>query len=483
MLLWVAGTDGGCDFFNKPWLEFRGRTLDEERGRGWEEGIHPDDRTGFGQAYHEAFTRRQDFRIEYRLRRADDVYRWVLNTGVPHYHPDGSFAGYIGSALDLTERRQAEEDLRSANRAKDEFLTMLAHELRNPLAPLSTSIQILRLGAGGPAREQALDMMGRQLRHLTRLVDDLLDVSRLVRGKVRLQPERLDLARLVRTTVEDRRPALDQAGLALTLDVPGPPVWVQGDPTRLAQVLTNLLDNAVKFTDRGGSVHLRLAADREPGPRNGERAVLTISDTGIGIEPDVLPRLFQTFAQADRSLARTRGGLGLGLSVVKSLIDLHGGEVRVHSPGPGQGAEFTILLPLEPEPAALTGLPSWTHPSSQSLRILVVEDNRDAAESLRLLLEMCRHEVAVAYTGTDGVEAARRFHPQVVLCDLGLPGLSGYEVARTLRREPATAQVRMICVSGYGQEQDRRRAREAGFDAHVVKPVDPEVLQQLLVSA
>jgi signal transduction histidine kinase len=371
--------------------------------------------------------------------------------------------------------RQAEQ-VREAGRRKDEFLAMLAHELRNPLSPILTGLHILRRpGTQGKALEDVRSMIERQVRHLARLVDDLLDVSRIARGMIRIQSERLDLARLVRTTTEDSRPALERVGLALTVEAPETPLWILGDATRLAQVLSNLLDNAVKFSDRGGQVTVRLtpAADQD-------QAVLTVRDTGIGLEPDLLPHLFTSFAQADRSLERTRGGLGLGLALVKGLIDLHGGEVSAQSEGPGSGTEFTVRLPLADEPAALMGLPGTPAPAADRRRILIVEDHPDAAESLRLLLTILGHEVQVADTGPAGVQRAEEWQPDVVLCDIGLPGLDGYGVAEHLRRNPATATSRLIAITGYGQDEDRRRSQRAGFDHHLTKPVDPEVLVNLL---
>jgi PAS domain S-box-containing protein len=396
----------------------------------------------------------------------------------------GTVVGAAKIARDITDRKRLEGELEAraaqlagANRQKDQFLAMLAHELRNPLAPLLTGLQVLREPrATAEARQVTRAMLERQVRHLAKLVDDLLDVSRLARGKVQLRPERLDLGRLVRTAAEDRRATLEQAGLTLLVEVPETPVWVLGDPTRLAQILNNLLDNAVKFRDGGTHVTLRLAADRVQC-----QAILSVRDQGIGIAPDVLPRIFDVFTQADRSLARSRGGLGLGLALVKGLAQLHGGAVAAASEGPGQGAEFTVRLPLEGEPTALAESPTAPTRAGKPMRVLVVEDNRDAAESLRMLLELLGHEVRVAYTGPQGVQAAQGWRPDIVLCDLGLPGLDGYGVARELRLNPTTAQVRLLAVSGYGAEEDRVRSRQAGFDAHLVKPADPAELQRLLV--
>jgi signal transduction histidine kinase len=378
------------------------------------------------------------------------------------------------------ERRVEERtaQLTEADRRKDAFLAMLAHELRNPLAPLRNALHVLgQRGSADPAFRQGHEMMERQVRHLARIVDDLLDVSRMMRGKVQLRPERLDLARLVRTAALDHQGIFRQAGLDLNLDVPELPVWVMGDSIRLAQILSNLLHNAAKFTDAGGRVSIRLTVV------GGDKAEVAVRDTGIGIGPDTLPCLFETFAQADRSLDRSRGGLGLGLALVKGLAELHGGEVRAASAGPGCGAELTVRLPAEPELVALSEMPTGPTRTGKRLRILVVEDHRDAADSLRMLLELYEHEVTVAYSGPDGVKAAEQWQPDVILCDIGLPGLDGYGVASRLRQNPSTAKARLIAVTGYGAEDDRRRSQEVGFDAHLVKPVDPDALQGVLLQA
>ncbi len=326
------------------------------------------------------------------------------------------------------------------------------------------------------AVEGTAALMERQVRHLTRIVDDLLEVARLSRGRTALRRERLDLARLVRQSVEDRRGLLESAGLTLEVTVPGTPVWVQADPTRMNQVLGNLLDNAHKFTPSGGSVAVKLSAEAD-------EAVLRISDTGIGIGPEMLPRVFEVFSQADRSLDRDRGGLGLGLSVARGLMEMHGGTIEAESEGIGRGATFTLRLPTVPEPAALGSQP-FPAPGrgGSGLRVLVVEDNRDAAESLRMLLEVCGHEVSLAHSGPEGVTAARAIRPHVVLCDIGLPGMDGFAVAARLRKSAETSGARLIAVTGYGEEEDRRRAREAGFDAHLVKPVEPQLLLEHLTA-
>ncbi|MFL5329167.1 MAG: response regulator [Gemmataceae bacterium] len=415
----------------------------------------------------------------------------------------GVVRGFSKVTRDLTERKRAEDELRRArdelevrvahrtqeltdanarlaesSRRKDQFLAMLAHELRNPLAPVLHGLQVLELSeADQVAVEKVRIMMERQIRHLSRLVDDLMDVTRITQGRVPVRRERLDLAGLVRVAAEDRRHLLRSVGMALDVEVDDVPVWVLGDAIRLTQVLNNLFDNAVKFRNGGDRISVRLAVDALR-----RQVVIEVSDKGMGIAPELFPKLFEVFTQGDESLDRSRGGLGVGLSVVKGLIELHGGTVRAESEGLGRGARFTVTLPLNDEvPAVGVVLPESPKLPSNQLRILVVEDNRDAADSLRMVLELLGHEVRVAYNGRDGVTAARDWRPDVVLCDIGLPGLDGYGVADELRHDPMTAAVRLIAVTGYGQDEDRRRSREAGFDYHLVKPVDARDLRMSLV--
>lgn len=390
----------------------------------------------------------------------------------------------VAAATEIRLRRslasfeRQREELEKVNQAKDRLLTMLAHELRNPLAPIRTALHVLqRARADSSTFERSRETVERQVQHLAHLTDDLLDVSRLTSGRIRLRRERIDLTHLIQEAAEDYRAAFEAAGLRLTLKVLRRPLWVRADPTRLCQALHNLIQNAIKFTEPGGRITVRVTEDA-----GGHLAVVSVKDTGCGIHPELLPHIFDTFTQADISLDRSGGGLGLGLALVKGLIALHRGEVRAYSAGPGQGAEFTFLLPLEAggEPAGETA--PRVRGVERALRVLVVEDSRDAAETLRDLLELCGHQVAVAHTGESGIARARRFRPEVVLCDLGLPQMDGYAVARELRRDPATAGARLIAITGYGQEEDRRRSREAGFDLHLTKPVDPQELPRILAA-
>ncbi len=385
-----------------------------------------------------------------------------------------SDATQIGIGIDISDRKRMEQALRDADRRKDEFLAMLGHELRNPLAPIRNAVQVLRtVGAAEPRLQTVREVIERQVAHMTRLVDDLLDVSRITRGKVHLHWERFDLASVVSAAVEHTRPAVEARRHRLTVELPPESLWLEGDRTRLAQVLGNLLTNAAKYSEDGGNI--TLTASREGG-----EAVVRVRDRGVGIPADLLPHVFELFTQGQPTLARSEGGLGVGLTVVRSLVEMHGGRVEAHSDGPGMGSEFVVRLPLpaaEERPAAPAKGAAAPAPAR---RVLVVDDNRDAADSLALLLRTYGHDVTVAYDGLEGVAAALEFRPDVALLDLGLPGLSGYEVAQRLRREPELGKMLLAAVTGYGQDEDRRRTREAGFDIHLVKPADLDVIQALL---
>jgi signal transduction histidine kinase/DNA-binding response OmpR family regulator len=386
-------------------------------------------------------------------------------------------ASRAGMAIENTLLVRSIQD---ADRRKDEFLAMLAHELRNPLAPIRNAVQLLRVvSPESDDLQQARDLIDRQVTHLVRLVDDLLDATRIARGKVELRKERCDVSRIVRQVAEDYRPLFADSGLTLVVDVAEEPIWVDGDPTRLTQIVSNLLNNASKFTDRGGDVAVGL--DRQA---DGRRATLRVRDTGIGIDPRMLSSIFDVFVQADRSLERVRGGLGLGLSLVKGLVDLHGGDVLANSGGLGRGAEFVVHLPLATKSSsAAASLPPDAAPlgCGAKHRVLVVDDNRDAAHSAATLLELAGHIVRTAYTGADGLAVAGEFRPDVMLCDIGLPGgMSGYDVARAIRQDVDLPAIYLIAVTGYGRDEDHRQAEEAGFDLHLTKPVDCQRLFDIL---
>ena len=648
VLIWTADVDKKGTWFNRPWLDFTGRTLDQELGHGWVENIHSDDRERALKIYYEAFDARESFTIDFRCRRRDGEYRWLADSGTPLYGQDGEFTGYIGSCIDVTERLVAHEErqllvvqlmqrsselavlskatqdvnqvldsdsilstlaqaalqmtgaeggmagtvegdamrfreyhrvgqriaidlefrnndprgvpswimvhrkpylsddafqdevirpdvraaylvhnliavpifgrddrllgclelhnkpspeqftkqdveklqglaagaaialenatllhqVREADRRKDEFLAMLAHELRNPLAPVRSAIDILRLDElRDDSTQELFEIMDRQISHMGRLIDDLLDVSRITRGRIELQRRDLDLAALVETVVADHRQVLADAGLTLTAQIADAPIWVRGDATRLAQVVDNLFTNSAKFTDRGGSIHLSLGIGVDQ-----SEAELSIRDTGIGIGAEDLPRIFKAFAQADHTLDRRRGGLGLGLALAKGIIELHGGRIQAASPGLGKGSTITLQLPLIPMPVVPEPTVSMRVAAPAALSILIIEDNRDAADTLRMLLKAHGYAVSIAYSGPEGVEAAKLHQPDVVLCDIGLPGMDGYAVASALRTLPDDQRPNLVALSGYGREEDRRRALDAGFDDHLTKPADVETL-------
>jgi PAS domain S-box-containing protein len=407
----------------------------------------------------------------------DGTERPIDDCAAPIRDANGRLRGVVLIFHDVSARRHMERQLRDradrlaeADRRKDEFLAMLAHELRNPLAPIRNSLYVLETGPGDPrVVAEMRDIMRRQLEHLVRLVDDLLDVSRITRGMITLRKEWVDLVEIVRQSLVDHRRRAETSGLTLTAELPEAPVWLDADPTRIKQVIDNLLGNAIKFTDRGGTVAMSVAA--EPSGA----VTLAVRDTGIGIDPEVLPRIFEAFAQADRSLDRSRGGLGLGLALVRGLIALHGGSVEGQSEGPGRGAEFIVRLRADAargEPAIAGPEP----PSSTGRRVVVIEDHADSAETLRRILSLHGYEVDVCRSGLEGIAAVQRSRPDVVVCDIGLPGMDGYAVAAALRADPAVAGLRLIALSGYGRQEDFRRARAAGFDDHIVKPADPDEL-------
>jgi signal transduction histidine kinase/ActR/RegA family two-component response regulator len=381
------------------------------------------------------------------------------------------------SALASTERQLrlvAEERAREESRRKDEFLATLAHELRNPLAPVRHGLDVLRMPLADPEmRVRVVDMMERQIAHMVRLVDDLLEVSRITRGKIELRRETVDLASVVRSAVEAAAPAVEAGHHRLSVNLLAEPVLVDGDPVRLAQVVGNLLNNAAKYTEDGG--HIRVKVARRDG-----HAEITVRDTGIG--PDRLPHVFELFTQIDRTSGRAQGGLGIGLALVANLVRMHGGTVEAHSDGPGCGSDFVVMLPLAPADARrVVGSGGGDLVPSASRRpILVVDDNRDAADSLSMLLELAGRDVSTAYDGAAGLEAIREQHPEVVFLDLGMPGMDGYAVASAVRRDPNLHDVKLVALTGWGSEEDRRRSQDAGFDHHLVKPVDASTVETIL---
>jgi PAS domain S-box-containing protein len=410
------------------------------------------------------------------------VYDYIF---APVFGPDGQVVAIAGTTRDITDRQAAEQALRlqaaslaEADRAKDEFLATLSHELRNPLAPLRNSLALLRqLGQDNQKAEPVRAMMERQVNHLVRLVDDLLEVSRISRGTLSLRKERVEMAAIVRSAIETSEPLMAEAGHALEVVLPPEPLWLEGDPVRLAQVLANLLNNAAKYSNDGGRITVR-------GESRDGQAVISVRDNGLGIEPDMLPRVFDMFSRGHRDSGRAQGGLGIGLALARRLAEMHDGTLDGYSDGPGKGSEFVIRLPQAAAPAAQPApAPVATQGAGlHGITTLVVDDNRDAGDSLGEVLTLLGADVRVARDGREALAAFETFQPRVVLLDIGMPDMNGYEVARAIRMRYPGAPTTLVALTGWGQEDDRRRAREAGFDHHLVKPAELDALQALLGS-
>jgi len=403
----------------------------------------------------------------------DGTHTHMLGYAMPLRDEAGKPRGAVAAFMDITDRKLAEEALKLSDRRKDEFLATLAHELRNPLAPIRNGLQIIKLaGNDSAAVEAARSMMERQLAQMVRLVDDLMDVSRITQGRLDLHRVPVPLSAVLQSAVETSRPLIDLMGHTLTLTLPDEPIIVDADLTRLAQVFMNLLNNAAKYSERGG--HIQVSVER-----NGAEAVVSVLDKGIGIANDHLPRIFEMFAQTDRSMEKSQGGLGIGLTLVKRLVEMHGGSIMARSTGPGHGAEFIVRLPVVPA-ASIPVAAAPAASSTSALHILIVDDNRDVADSLAMMLSTMGHDTRTAYDGQEGVALAERYRPDVVLLDIGLPTMDGYEACRRIREQPWTAHMMLVAVTGWGQDADRRRSKEAGFTHHLVKPVEPQVLVELL---
>jgi PAS domain S-box-containing protein len=477
--MFTAASNGEVDYFNQQWMEFTGLSFEQIRGWGWKQFVHPDDVEENTRSWQHSIDTGEPFQLEHRFRRADGVYRWHLSRARAMRDGEGHVVLWIGSNTDIDDVKRAEESLKEDARRKDEFLATLAHELRNPLAPIRNGLQVMRL-AGNDRRLFApiQDMMERQLGQMIRLVDDLLDISRITRGKIELRKERLDVTRVVEVALETSQPLIEEARHELVVHLPPEPLWITGDLTRLAQVVSNLLNNSAKYTPEGG--HLCLTVERQGG-----QALVRVRDDGAGIPADMLPRIFEMFTQVDRNSRQAQGGLGIGLTLVRRLIEMHGGTVEASSEGVGKGCEFVASLPLAPvqqkADSGGQGRDECTNGApTQARRILVVDDNRDSAESLAILLRIVGNEVQIAHDGPSALEAAKAFRPAVVLLDIGLPGMDGHQVARKLRETPEGKDAVLIAQTGWGQDEDRVRSTEAGFDAHLTKPLDLAVLQSVL---
>lgn len=476
-VMWTNDEEGKMSGEQPSWATLTGQSKAEYEAYGWSTAIHPDDVELTVTGWHKAVAERRTFVGEHRVRCHDGVYRSFSVKAVPVTDDQGLVREWVGVHTDITERKQAEQELHEAARRKDEFLAMLAHELRNPLAPIGAAAQLLQKANLDAARVQKTsEVIRRQVGHMTALIDDLLDVSRVTRGLVELSNEVVPISQIVSEAVEQVMPLIRARRHQLSLHQTPNAALVSGDKKRLIQVITNILNNAAKYTPEGGEIRLTTNVA-------GKEVTIQISDNGIGMTASLVEHAFDLFAQAERTSDRSSGGLGLGLALVKSLVELHGGSVTCESDGLGTGSTFYVRLRRELESRsggskslARNDLPT----SALPLRIMIVDDNVDAAAMLSMLLEAAGHEVLVEHDSYRALENARQHVPQAFVLDIGLPQLDGYELARRLRAHSATADAVLIAVTGYGQEHDRANAITAGFDHHLVKPVDAEKLEIIL---
>ncbi|MBX3097089.1 MAG: PAS domain S-box protein [Fimbriimonadaceae bacterium] len=484
-LAWIAesGTDGEVYWFNQNWFEYTGTTWEQMKGNGWQSVHHPEyvDQVVKNFAHH--VRNGLDWEDTFPLRRNDGEYRWFLSRMKCIRDDEGNVVRIFGTNTDITQIRELEEHLRKlaselaeSGKRKDEFMAMLAHELRNPLAPIRSAAELMKTGKAEAGNFGHLtDVINRQADHLVHLVNDLLDVSRLNLGKIVLKTERCDLFGIVSSAVEANKPLCDSFGHCIEVVEPPNPIYVNADPVRLTQVLTNLLNNACKFTDPQGTIHVQCEiADG--------MAVVRVKDSGIGIDPSHLPNVFETFRQLDNSLERSASGLGLGLSIVRHLVELHGGSVTAHSEGLGNGSLFVVKVPLAEAPtsAVVTDERPKEAASTPQLKVLVVDDNDDAAQVLEMMMQALGYETRTASDGIQAISQAQEFRPDLILMDIGLPKLNGYEACSRILEESWSEGMILVALTGWGQEEDRRRSMEAGFHEHLVKPIDMQTIRDLV---
>ena len=479
-LIWQVDDAGRAVYFNQRYLDVVGLLQEQLLGHGWHAVLHPDDLHAYLGTVREALRAHAPWQRRVRIRVRDDGWHPFDAHGAPWFGADGHFRGHVGVCIDISATVQTEDALKDADRRKDEFLATLAHELRNPLAPISNAVHLLRHPDGRRAADRMVEMIERQVRQMVRLVNDLMDVSRITRGKIGLSKAQVALADILASAIETSQPAIDNAHHAFTVSLPAEPLMLQADKVRLTQVFANLLNNAAKYTDRGGRIWLGAH-------RDGDMAVVSVRDNGTGIDAAALPHVFEMFAQAHAPSDRHQGGLGIGLTMVRNLVHLHGGTVEAQSAGSGMGSEFVVRLPLRAQGAAASG-PGEAAPPGAVLagrRVLVVDDNRDAADSLCLLLKTAGATVEVRYDGLAALAALEESGPNgfdAMVLDIGMPGMDGHTVAHRVRQGGRHPGMKIIALTGWGQQVDRARSHTNGIDHHLTKPVDWKVLVNLLAA-
>jgi PAS domain S-box-containing protein len=478
-MVWSTLPNGLHDYFNHQWYEYTGVAVGSTDGEGWNDVFHAEDRPIAWERWQHSLATGETYEIQYRLRHRSGQYRWVLGRALPVRDESGKITRWMGTCTDIHDQKLAEERLKESSERKDEFLAMLAHELRNPLAPISSAAQLLNLaGQNEKMIKQSSEIIARQVKHMTNLVDDLLDVSRVTRGLVELDKEDLDLKLVINSAVEQIRPMIESRHHQLHLRLPLSHAYVHGDKTRLVQILANILGNAAKYTPSHGEIELELEVQQT-------QVQIRVRDNGSGISPSLLSHIFDLFTQAHRTPDRSQGGLGLGLALVKSLTGLHGGSVSANSPGIGKGSTFVVTLPLiTPQVAMANERDRGRHPEAvpaiRAKYVTIVDDNADAAHSLAYLLQAAGHFVTVHEHPAKAIAEAEMDPKQVYILDIGLPDMDGYALARRLRAIPGTSHAILIALTGYGQAHDRVLSKSAGFDHHFVKPIDPHELAAIL---
>lgn len=480
-IVWTSLPDGRCDYVNRRWYEFTGMSLTETLGFGWVAALHEDDAQRSTDRWMHSMKTGEPFQCEYRFRKKDGTYRWCLGRALPMEDENKQIVKWFGNCMDIDQRKRMEVALKDADRRKDEFLAMLGHELRNPLTPITSAVEMLRLKSpADPDIRWSVDTIVHQSDQIIRLVDDLLDVSRIVHGKIRLEPEMVDLRTIAERAVEMCQPLIEAKQHQLTMSLSDEPIQLMADPTRLIQVVENLLTNAVKYTQEKGHIWLSTGRDKD-------QAVLRVRDNGIGIADDVLPNVFDLFMQEENPFVHSQGGLGLGLRLVSNLVQMHGGSVQAESEGPEQGSEFIVRIPLSfdvPQAKPLPeSAPAISASAPASPHVLVVDDRSNVRDALARLLQMKGYQVRSAGTADEALAESQAFEPSVVLTDIGLPGTDGFELAVRLRKQPVTEHAVLIALTGFADKDVRCRAREAGFDHLLMKPPNLTELYALLTSA